>query len=385
LCEGLEGELEAVGMAERLHAAMAEPLQSDHGELVVTVSAGIALATSSLTTAESLLRDADAAMYRAKAGDRSRAQVFAPSMRSTAIHRLDTEVALRRSITAGDFRVHYQPIVELTNGRIIGTEALVRWQHPNRGIIGPDQFIPIAEETGLIVPLGSWVLAEACRQAKRFQERNEAWSSLTMSVNLSGCQVNQPNLVEVVRAAVANSGLQPDHLQLEITESVLMSDAAAAVKILSLLKDVGVRLGIDDFGTGYSSLSYLKRFPIDVLKIDRSFVNGLGHDPEDSAIVAAVISLAGAMQLDAVAEGVETDVQRCALLELGGLRGQGYLFARPMRASDIEVLLDRWTTRTIPPWPVTTDADPRHGLPSEDSTWTSDQAQCVVRHSRPRG
>jgi diguanylate cyclase (GGDEF)-like protein/PAS domain S-box-containing protein len=346
LCDRLTGELEAVGIADRLHTAMAEPLQSNEGELVLTVSAGIAFTTSALTSPEALLRDADAAMYGAKAGGRARAEVFAQSMRSTAIHRLDTEVALRRSITMGDFRIHYQPILDLPNGRIIGTEALVRWQHPVRGLLGPDQFIPVAEETGLIVPLGGWVLAEACRQAKRFQERNEAWSSLTMAVNLSGCQVNEPGVVELVRAALTNSGLHPALLQLEITESVLMKDAAAAVNILGLLKMIGVRLSIDDFGTGYSSLAYLKRFPIDVLKIDRSFVDGLGHDPEDSAIVAAVISLAGAMQLDVIAEGVETDLQRSALVDLGCGKAQGYLFARPMPAFELETLLDQELARS---------------------------------------
>jgi len=340
LCEGLVGEVEAVGLADCIREAMTEPLQSSRSELVVSVSAGIALTTSGLTSPESLLRDADAAMYAAKAQGRARAEVFAQSMRRKAIGRLDTEIALRRSIAAGDFQVYYQPIVQLTDGRIVGTEALVRWDHPTRGLISPDRFIPIAEETGLIVPIGGWVLAEACRQAKRFQERDARWSSLTMSVNLSGCQINQPQVVELVSSALSESGLRPGDLQLEITESVLMQDAAAAVQILVMLKDLGVWLGIDDFGTGYSSLSYLKRFPVDVLKIDRSFVDGLGQDPESSAIVAAVISLAGAMQLDAIAEGVETDIQRTALLALGCRRGQGYHFARPMPATDIEALLD---------------------------------------------
>jgi EAL domain-containing protein (putative c-di-GMP-specific phosphodiesterase class I) len=334
-------------VADRVREAMAEPIQLSEGELVGTVSAGIALATSGPTSPESLLGEADAAMYRAKARGRGRTEVFAPSMRSTAIRRLDIEVDLRRSIGVGDFRVHYQPIVDLTDGRIIGTEALLRWDHPTKGLVGPDQFIPVAEETGLIVPLGGWVLAEACLQVKLFQERDERWSALTMSVNLSAGQINQRGIVELVKSALANSGLRPDYLELEITESALMSDAAAAVKILGMLKDLGVRLSIDDFGTGYSSLSYLKRFPVDVLKIDRSFVDGLGQDPEDSAIVAAVVSLARAMQLDAIAEGVETDIQQAALLELGCARGQGYHFARPLPATNIDVLLDCWTPPSV--------------------------------------
>jgi diguanylate cyclase (GGDEF)-like protein len=347
LCEGLSGELEAVGVADRVREAMAEPIQLSEGELVGTVSAGITLATSGLTSPDSLLAEADAAMYRAKARGRGRTEVFAPSMRSTAIHRLDIEVALRRSVAMGDFRVHYQPIVDLRDGCIIGAEALVRWEHPTKGLVGPDQFIPVAEETGLIVPLGGWVLAEACLQVKRFQERDERWSALTMSVNLSAGQINQPGIVHLVESAIRDSGLRPDHLQLEITESALMSDAAAAVKILGMLKDIGVRLSIDDFGTGYSSLSYLKRFPVDVLKIDRSFVDGLGQDPEDSAIVAAVVSLAKAMQLEAVAEGVETAMQRAALLDLGCAHGQGYHFARPQPAADMDVLLDCWMPSSV--------------------------------------
>ena len=339
LCEGLNGEHEAVAVADRVREAMTEPLQSTEGELVLSVSLGISLTTSPLSSPESLLRDADAAMYRAKAAGRGRAEVFAPSMRRTAIGRLDTEVALRRSIAAGDFRVYYQPIVNLINGHITGTEALVRWEHPTRGLVGPDEFIPIAEETGLIVPLGGWVLAEACRQAKQFQDSDARWASLTMAVNLSGCQINQPGLVEMVRLAVSDAGLRPDRLELEITESVLMNDAAATVRILGMLKDIGVRLSIDDFGTGYSSLAYLKRFPVDLVKIDRSFVDGLGQEPEDSAIVAAIVSLAAAMQLDAIAEGVETSIQQAALLELGCTRGQGFLFNRPMPAADLELVL----------------------------------------------
>jgi len=341
VCEGLVGQLEAVGVADRVREAMTQPLQSSEGDLVITVSAGISLTTSGLTSPESLLRDAEAAMYNAKERGRARAEVFAPSMRRSAIGRLNTEIALRKSIGSGDFRIYYQPIVHLEDGHFMGTEALVRWDHPTLGIIGPDQFIPVAEETGLIVPLGGWVLAEACRQAKRFQERDKSWSALTMSVNLSGCQITQPGLVELVASALADSGLDPFHLHLEITESVLMEDAAAAIEILGMLKEIGVRLSIDDFGTGYSSLSYLRRFPVDVLKIDRSFVSGLGQDPEDSAIVAAVISLAGAMQLDTIAEGVETAVQQAALLELGCSRGQGYHFARPVPATELEALLDR--------------------------------------------
>ena len=261
-------------------------------------------------------------------------------MRSRAIGRLDTEVSLRQSIMNGDLRLHYQPIVSLDDGRILGHEALVRWDHPTRGLLGPDQFINVAEETGLIVPLGAWVLQEACRQARRFQIRDPKWSRLTMSVNLSGRQLGQPDLIELIASALDDADLRPEHLQLEMTESILMDDAAATIGILRRLKGLGVRLDVDDFGTGYSSLAYLKRFPVDVLKIDHSFVRDLGKDPEDSAIVAAVVSLADAMGFNVIAEGVETDLQRDCLVGLGCTRAQGYLFAHPVEAAEAETALD---------------------------------------------
>jgi EAL domain-containing protein (putative c-di-GMP-specific phosphodiesterase class I) len=266
--------------------------------------------------------------------------MFAASMRVRAIGRLDTEISLRRSISDGDLTVHYQPIVNLIGGRVVGHEALVRWQHPTRGLIGPDEFIPIAEETGLIVPLGEWVLREACQQARLFQIRDPMWSGLTMSVNLSGGQLGQRDLVGLIASAHQDADLQPEHLQLEMTESVLMDDAANTITILESLKDLGVLLGVDDFGTGYSSLAYLKRFPVDVLKIDRSFVNGLAHDLEDSAIVAAIVSLADTIGLQTLAEGVETRIQQDMLIGLGCTRAQGYLFARPLAAADAESALD---------------------------------------------
>jgi diguanylate cyclase (GGDEF)-like protein len=339
LCEGLSGESEAVAIADRICAAMTEPLPWEYGDLAISVSAGIALATSDEVSAESLLRDADAAMYKAKTEGRARSAVFAQTMRTKAIGRLDTEMALRRSINDGDLRLHYQPIVTLGSGAVLGHEALVRWDHPTRGLLGPDEFITVAEETGLIVALGAWVVREACRQAKRFQNCDPHWSDLTMSVNLSGGQLVQPDLVELIASALDESGLKPQHLQLEMTESVLMDDAAKTIRILHTLRALDVRLGVDDFGTGYSSLSYLRRFPVDVLKIDRSFVAGLGHDMEDSAIVAAVVSLADTLGLSAIAEGVETELQRDCLIGLGCVQAQGYLFARPRGAGEAEKAL----------------------------------------------
>jgi diguanylate cyclase (GGDEF)-like protein len=345
LCEGLTGEDEAVGVADHVCAAMTAPLAWEGGELVIAVSAGVAVAASESVSPVSLLTDAEAAMCRAKSEGRTRSAVFAPTMRSRAIGRLETEVALRRSLMDGDLRLHYQPIVSLDDGRVLGHEALVRWDHPTRGLLGPDQFINVAEETGLIIPLGTWVLQEACRQARRFQIRDPKWSRLTMSVNLSGRQLGQPDLIKVIASALDDAELTPEHLQLEMTEGILMDDAAATIGILQTLKGLGVRLDVDDFGTGYSSLAYLKRFPVDVLKIDHSFVRDLGKDPEDSAIIGAVVSLADALGFTVIAEGVETALQRDCLVGLGCSRAQGYLFAYPADASAAETALDRAMSR----------------------------------------
>jgi diguanylate cyclase (GGDEF)-like protein/PAS domain S-box-containing protein len=339
LCEDLTGEADALDMAERIGHAMAQPLSWGDGELVVTLSTGIAMASSPLVSAESLLRDADAAMYRAKADGRARSAVFAETMRSRAIDRLDTEMSLRRGIENGELVLHYQPIVELPTGRILGTEALARWNHPTRGLVTPDQFIPIAEETGLIVPLGAWVLRQAAAQARAWQRR-PGCGGLTMAVNLSALQLANADLVGLLTDVLVESDLPPHCLALEITESVLMDDAAAAVQILERLKAIGVRVSVDDFGTGYSSLSYLKRFPVDTLKIDQSFIAGLGDDPNDTAIVHAIVSLAKALNLSTVAEGVETELQAAAVLELGCTVAQGYHFAPPTPPADIEAILD---------------------------------------------
>jgi diguanylate cyclase (GGDEF)-like protein/PAS domain S-box-containing protein len=340
LCEGLSGPDEAVAIADRICTEMARPIEWDGGDLVLSVTAGVALAASQSVEGDALLRDADAAMHRAKRDGGARSAVFASAMRDNVVSRLDTESSLRRSIVNGDLRVHYQPVVSLTNGQVLGHEALVRWDHPSRGLLGPDEFITIAEETGLIIPLGAWVLREACRQAKRFQDRDPRWPHLTMSVNLSGAQLGQTDLLDLIRSALRDAGLDAEDLQLEMTESVLMDDAATTIKVLQSLKDLGVRLSIDDFGTGYSSLAYLRRFPVDVLKIDRTFVGGLGKDLEDSAIVAAVVNLADTLGFTTVAEGVETELQRSCLVGLGCTRAQGYLFAQPSAAPEAEALLD---------------------------------------------
>ena len=337
LCEGMSDEAEAIRLADRIGTVVAEPVYRASGDLVLSVSTGLALASSSSVSPELLLRDAEAAMHGAKGGGQ---RVFAETMRTKAMGRLATEVALRQSIADGDLRVHYQPIVSLLDGQVIGHEALVRWAHPTRGLLQPDDFISVAEETGLIAPLGAFVLRQACLQARRFQALDPMWARLTMSVNLSGAQLQQPDLVELIASALHDAALRPEHLQLEMTESVLMDDAPHAITILQTLKGLGVRLGVDDFGTGYSSLSYLRRFPVDVLKIDKSFVGGLGSDNEASAAAVAVVSLADALGLTTIAEGVETKLQRDCLIGLGCSRAQGYLFARPASASQCEEMLE---------------------------------------------
>lgn len=339
LCEDLQGDADAIVVADRINESMTAPLGSGDGELVVTVSIGIALASSSRVSAVSLLRDADAAMYRAKENGRDRSAVFAGEMHAKAVGRLDTEVALRRAITNGELETHYQPVVELPGLRIVALEALVRWRHPSRGLLGPDQFIRIAEETGLIVPLGAWVLRNAVRQMKSWHQEDPRFEQLKVAVNLSAVQVGHPSFIDTVSRALVDTGLPPHCLQLEITESVLMRDALSTLTILEALKALGVELAVDDFGTGYSSFSYIKRFPVDIVKIDRSFVEGLGNDPNDLAIVQAIIGLAGAINVGTVAEGVETAPQLQQLIELGCQRAQGFHFARPSPARTIGKLL----------------------------------------------
>jgi EAL domain-containing protein (putative c-di-GMP-specific phosphodiesterase class I) len=282
---------------------------------------------------EALLRDADAAMYRAKELGKARCEIFDDSMRERATERLDLEGGLRHALERGELRLLYQPQVDMRSGRIVGAEALIRWQHPERGLVVPPVFIPIAEQTGLIVPIGAWVVQEACRQAAQ-------WQDLHMSVNVSPRQLAEPGFVEIVSEALAESGLDPARLCLEITESAVLADPDAATEVLEELKAVGVRLAIDDFGIGYSSLSQLKALlPVDTIKIDKSFVDGVTHKGDDNAIVDAVLRLAAGLRLSAVAEGVETQEQVEALMDLGCSLSQGYHYARPQTPEDLDRML----------------------------------------------
>ena len=317
-------------LAERLLGILSAPVVVHGVEVVVSVSIGAAVGEGPGDTPEDLLRRADLAMYRAKGRGRNRWERHDPSIVDPAVGRLQLLGDLRRGVGAGELRLHYQPRVQVSTGVLAGVEALVRWQHPTRGLLPPSDFIEVAEESGLIRTLGAWILDEAVAQAVRWQREAPDAAPVEMAVNLSARQLADPALVDAVVAALARHRLDPSLLVLEITETALMGDPEAALATLSALRALGVGLAVDDFGTGYSSLTYLKRFPIDELKIDRSFVAGLGTDPGDSAIVASCIQLARALGLRAVAEGVETETQRLALVDLGCDLAQGYHYARPL-------------------------------------------------------
>ena len=329
LCEGIADEAHALAIAERVAQVATAPFALGDAEVFVTMSIGIALASGGRARPESLVENADAAMYRAKARGGNRREVFDQAMRARAKRRLAMHSSLYRAVERREFRVLYQPIHALGSGRPLGAEALVRWEHPDRGLIEPGEFIALAEETGLIVPIGTQVLREACRQARAWAVTG---SRMGIKVNLSGRQFAHPNLAEVVAEILAETGIDPATVYLEITETVLMEDVESTSTALAELKNLGVSLTVDDFGTGYSSLAYLKRFPVDELKVDRAFVAGLLTDQEDSAIVTAVINLAHTLGLNAVAEGVETAEQLTRLRELGCDIGQGYYFGRPLPA-----------------------------------------------------
>jgi diguanylate cyclase (GGDEF)-like protein len=340
---------DAALVAERIIEAFRASFRIENQEIFVGTSIGIALGGKDQgTTAQGLLRNADIAMYRAKANGRACFEVFKSSMRETVKGRLKMETELRRALDRGELRLHYQPQVDLRSARIVGLEALVRWEHPERGLVPPGSFIPIAEETGLILPIGRWVLETACRQASVWRADAEIGLDLVMAVNLSPRQFRHPRLVQDVGQVLAESGLDASGLEVEITEGTAMGDADATVKTLEHLKAIGIRLAIDDFGTGYSSLGYLKRFPIDVLKVDRSFVSGLPANRGDAAIVRAVVGLTRALGLKAVAEGVETPEQLAELRGLGCDQGQGYLFGRPTPTEVADVMLRRSIAEPVP-------------------------------------
>ena len=333
LLEEIGDEAEAVLVAERIQEAIKRPFAVRGTEVFTTASIGIAPAAAHYTRAEEVLRDADIAMYRAKSLGKSRHELFHAGMHASAVALLELESDLRRAAERDELRLHYQPIVDLASGALIGFEALLRWEHPQRGLVYPDQFVGVAEETGLIVEIGWWTLREACRQMNQWQERWDEERRLTLSVNISGRQFGHPAVVQRVREALDASGLPARCLALEITESVVMDESEQAAGRLEALRALGLQLHIDDFGTGYSSLSYLHRFPVHTLKIDRSFVGRIGPQGENAEIVRTITRLAHNLGLKVIAEGVETPEQCLHLRNMLCHYGQGYHFSEPADAA----------------------------------------------------
>jgi diguanylate cyclase (GGDEF)-like protein/PAS domain S-box-containing protein len=339
LLEDLKDPAETVEIVNRIQSELSVPFKLGGHEVFTSVSIGVAPSTTGYERAEDILRDADTAMYRAKSSGKARHEVFDREMHAHAMNLLHIETDLRRAVERGEMRLHYQPIVSLADESIIGFEALVRWQHSERGLVSPMDFIPVAEETGLIVPIGRWVLREACRQMSEWKRRDASAMLLFMSVNLSGKQFTQPDLLGQVTRILEETGLDPHSLKLEITESVVMENIDAAIETLESLRSLGVEVSIDDFGTGYSSLSYLHRLPIDTLKVDRSFVSRMASNNENTEIVRTIVTLAQSLDMKVVAEGVETSEQLAQLQILRCEGAQGYLFSRPLDAEAASALL----------------------------------------------
>lgn len=333
LLDDMDDVREAVRVAERIQEELAQPFFVEGQEVYATASIGIASSASGYAAAEDVLRDADLAMYRAKSEGKARYEIFDQRMRAGAMRRLDLESNLRRALENQEFVLFYQPIVRLESAELKGFEALVRWRRPDGDMVYPADFVEVAEDTGLIVPLGAWALEEACRTLKAWQKQYPQAQALSMSVNLSARQFGEPDLAQQVDAILRRTGLSPRALDLEITESVMMGDTERSVKLLAQLKKLGLRFSIDDFGTGYSSLSYLHRFPLDTLKIDRSFVAQLGEGRDGVAIVRSILDLARNLGMQIIAEGVETEKQVAQLRRLGCEFAQGYFYSEPMEAA----------------------------------------------------
>ncbi len=335
LLEDIKEVSDSIQVAERITEVLRAPFMVAGHEVFVGTSIGIALNTAGESTPSDLVREADIAMYKAKLGGKARYEIFDPSMHAYALQRLQLQSDLHRAIERGELRVHYQPTVELASEMIKGMEALVRWEHPERGLLAPNEFIALAEETGLIVQIGRWMLEEACKQLREWQEQYPSDNHLTMSVNLSAKQLQQPQLIKEVAQVLRATGLDPPSLVLEITESALMVDVSSTTATLQRLKDLGVQLAMDDFGTGYSSLSFLRHFPVALIKIDKSFIREMGRDASEAAIVSGVIDLAHALRLRVVAEGIETPEQLSQLRALGCDLGQGFYFGRPLPSNEV--------------------------------------------------
>ena len=346
---GIEG---AVRFAERVAAALKSPILVQERTVVVTTSIGIVFGMSGYNSPAELLRDADIALYRAKANGRATYEIFDARMHTQALQRMNLENDLRRAIAREELVVYYQPIIDLNSGHLIGFEALARWHSPDRGIISPPDFISVAEETGLIEPLDRWVLRSACQQLARWQSQFPGRSHLKISVNLSNRILQETDLVETVERILRQTGLGADSLALEITEGTIVENVSAAIALLSELRARNVQIAIDDFGTGYSSLSYLCDLPIDILKIDRSFVSQMQKGNKNHKIVEAIVALGGQLNLETIAEGIETNQQLVWLNEMGCGYGQGYLFSKPLAPQSIATFLAEGPLSDDSTWPI---------------------------------
>jgi diguanylate cyclase (GGDEF)-like protein/PAS domain S-box-containing protein len=346
LLENLATNDPVLEIAARIVEALQEPLDQPVADMRVAASVGIAFSRPE-DGVEELMRNADVAMYAAKSAGKGRFVVYEPSMQHAAGERREMEAELDMALREAQFLLHYQPIVDLRSGYLLGVEALIRWQHPRRGLVPPREFIPAAEETGQIVPLGRWVLAQACREVRVWQARLPEGRQVRVGVNVSSVQLSKSDIVADVARALEISGIDPGCLVIELTESVLMQNSESVLATLTQLKALGVRIAIDDFGTGYSSLSYLHRFPIDILKIDRSFVERLGGVDGGEDFARAIITLGGTLNLEVVAEGIEVEHQQRGLIELGCVAGQGYYYARPGLLHEIEYSVHMARRRTM--------------------------------------
>jgi len=330
LVDNVKDIAQVTSIAERILAELQKPVHIAGQDIYTSASIGIVLNSTEHNTPDEIVRDADLAMYRAKVKGKARYEIFDIQMHAGAVSQLQLEIDLRRAIRNKEFLLYYQPIVELGTENIAGFEVLIRWNHPTRGIVPPLEFIPIAEDTGLILPIGNWVMHESCRQMSEWRKQFPAAQNLIISINLSARQLEHPDLLSQIRETLRETELNPRCIKLEITESVVMNNAEQSVKTIDELRKMGIRVSIDDFGTGYSSLSYLHRFPIDTLKIDRSFVNRIGDDSESSEIVQTIINLASNLGMEVVAEGVETEEQLDFLKNMNCGYGQGYYYSRPV-------------------------------------------------------
>jgi diguanylate cyclase (GGDEF)-like protein/PAS domain S-box-containing protein len=339
LLEGLQRPDEALAVAERIAQHIAEPIPVGDRDLTTSVSVGIGMLVDDKTSAEDLVRQADIAMYRAKQDGKARARLYDDQMSVDAWRRLELDRELRRAIERSELRVHYQPVVDLETGAMVEVEALVRWQHPDRGLLMPIEFVPFAESNGLITQIDSFVVREACRQVRAWGRKHSNGRRISVAVNFSPREFHAPGLVDLVTGTLLDTGLEPSRLKVEITESVMMLDGMIAPSIVRSLSELGVKIAIDDFGIGYSGLDYVKRFEVNTLKIDRSFVAGLGRRKEDTAIVSAAIAFARALDLEVVAEGIENRDQLELLRELGCTSGQGFLFSPAVPPAELEAML----------------------------------------------